>query len=438
MSDHRKWKFPEKLGFLFDSHRYKVAHGGRGSGKSWSFARALLILASKHKLRVLCAREFQNSITDSVQRLLADQIEELGFGANFKIGRDLIVNTVTGSEFFFMGLRNDPHKVKSTEGIDIAWVEEAEKVSLDSWSMLVPTIRKEGSEIWVTFNPNFASDETAKRFIKCPPPDAKVVEVNWRDNPWFPPVLDKERLHAHATLPESDYLHTWEGKFRPIILGKAVYPEFSHKLHIGQRLAPETAGEIIVGWDNTGLSPAISLSRINPVGQWLIFKEFCFSDVGIMDATEALIRWCNDFLPTGSTYRHIGDPAGNIRDTTKQTPSMYIAERGRDFGWGIYIEDGIQTFKTRRESVANRLTKLVNGEPGVLMDAVGCPLLIEGFGGGYCYPEIGTSGIYRTDPEKNHYSHIHDSVQYPATRLFTMNLNQTSKPFTRSGSWRSV
>jgi hypothetical protein len=237
-----------------------------------------------------------------------------------------------------------------------------------------------------------------------------------------------------ATAPAADYDHVWEGKFRPVILGKQVYPEFSHKTHVAQGLAPTMAGEIIVGWDNTGLSPAISLSRINNLGQWLIFKEFPFADVGIMDATEALIRWSVDHLPEGCTFKHIGDPAGNIRDTTKQTPSMYIAEKGRDFGWSIFIEDGIQTFKVRREAVAGRLTKLVNGEPAVQIDAVGCPLLIEGFGGGYCYPEIGTSGIYALDPAKNHYSHIHDAIQYPATRLFALGTNHHRQPLRRSGS----
>ncbi len=438
MSETRTWQFPEKLAFLFEPARYKVAHGGRGSAKSWSIARALIIKASKDKLRIICTREFQSSIQQSVLQLLIDQIAALGFTREFVITQNSVINRVTGSEFIFCGLRNDPHKIKSTEGVDIAWVEEAEKVTYDSWELLIPTIRKDNSEIWVSFNPNFESDDTSKRFILHPPPNAVVVEVNWRDNPWFPKVLQEERLHAKATQKESDYLHTWEGKFRPIILGKAVYPEFSHKTHVAQNLTPETACNIIIGWDNTGLSPAISLSRLNNVGQWLIFKEFCFSDCGIMDATEALIRWSGDHLLEGCTYQHIGDPAGNIRDTTKQTPSQYISDKGREFGWAINIEDGIQTFKVRRESVAGRLTRMVNGEPAVLIDAIGCPLLIEGFGGGYCYPEIGTTGIYRNDPDKNHYSHIHDSVQYPATRLFSMGQQQQHKPIKRSGSWRSA
>ena len=439
MIERRRWEFPDKLlALLFSPVRYKVAHGGRGSAKSWAFARALIILASKSKIRVLCVREFQTSIEQSVLQLLIDQIDLLGFSNEFSCTKNTLVNRVTGSEFFFRGLRNDPRKVKSVEGVNIAWAEEADQISWDSWELLVNTVRRDDSEIWVSFNPNFESDETSKRFILHPPPNAVVVEMNWRDNPWFPKVLQEERLHAKATQKESDYLHTWEGKFRPIILGKAVYPEFSHKTHIGQNLAPEAACNIIVGWDNTGLSPAISLSWLTSIGQWRIFKEFCFSDCGIMDATEALIRWSGDHLPEGCTFQHIGDPAGNIRDTTKQTPSQYISEKGREFGWAINIEDGIQTFKVRRESVAGRLTRMVNGEPAVLMDAVGCPLLIEGFGGGYCYPEIGTTGIFRTDPDKNHYSHIHDSVQYPATRLFSLGQTQQHKPLKRSGSWRSA
>src|SRR5665213_868582 len=131
--------------------RYKVAHGGRGSAESWGFASVAVILATQRKLRVLCAREVQSSIRDSIYRLLCDRIEALGFSAYFDIQREGILGP-NGSEFTFAGVKTDPNKIKSAEGIDICLVEEAHKVSDESWRILIPTIRESGSEIWLTFN----------------------------------------------------------------------------------------------------------------------------------------------------------------------------------------------------------------------------------------------------------------------------------------------
>ena len=198
--------------FLFRPARYKVLHGGRGSAKSWSIARALVLLAAKNKLRILCARETQMSVTESVHRLLSDQIEAMGLSNIFDIQKALI-RCKNGSEFIFVGVRTDPAKIKSTEGVDICWVEEAEKVSSESWAILIPTIRKAGSEIWVSFNPHEETDATSKRFLLNPPPDAKVVEVSWQDNPWFPAELEREKDYLYRVDPEAA-AHVWGGKFR--------------------------------------------------------------------------------------------------------------------------------------------------------------------------------------------------------------------------------
>lgn len=206
-------EFPDKLQFLFEPHRYKVAHGGRGSAKSWSFARALLLQATWNPLRILCAREYQNSITESVHRLLADQVYALGLAQMFEVLKSEIRGK-NGSEIIFAGLKNDVSKIKSTEGVDICWVEEADKVSSQSWDILIPTIRKPKSEIWISFNPNLQSDATYQRFVVNPPPDAVVAEVNYRDNPWFPEELEKERTHLEQTDPEL-YAHIWEGRCLP-------------------------------------------------------------------------------------------------------------------------------------------------------------------------------------------------------------------------------
>lgn len=203
---------PEKLGFLFEPHRYKVAHGGRGGTKSWGFARALLILAAQRKLRILCAREIQNSLQESVHKLLSDQSYAVGLGSFYGVQKASI-RGANGSQFIFAGLRTDPHKIKSMEGIDIAWVEEAEKVSEESWKLLIPTIRKPNSEIWVSFNPNEDTDPTYKRFVLKPPPDAFVQEIGWQDNPWFPEELRREKDYLYSIDPEAAE-HVWGGKTR--------------------------------------------------------------------------------------------------------------------------------------------------------------------------------------------------------------------------------
>ena len=205
------YELPEKLLYLIsDSARYKVAYGGRGSGKSWSAARCLILLALKSKIRVLCTRQLQTSIKDSVHKLLSDSISEMGLSSYFDITRDSIRSN-NGSEFIFKGLQNQTNEIKSIEGIDYCWVEEAQSVSNDSWDILIPTIRKEDSEIWITFNPDREEDATYQRFIINPPPNSIIKLVNYVDNPWFPEVLQRE-MEYDKEVDYGKYEHVWLGK----------------------------------------------------------------------------------------------------------------------------------------------------------------------------------------------------------------------------------
>ena len=212
--------FPEKLGFLFEPKRYKILYGGRGSAKSWSVAKALIALSMRSPIRVLCARELQNSISDSVIALLADQIKAMGVEDLFDVQRTAIYGK-NGSEFSFVGLKHNVTSIKSFEGVDICWVEEGQAVSKASWETLIPTIRKPNSEIWVTFNPDLDTDETYKRFVVSPPNNAFVVKVNHSDNPWFPDVL-KDELEQLKAKDMDSYLNVWEGHTRQMLDG-AVY-----------------------------------------------------------------------------------------------------------------------------------------------------------------------------------------------------------------------
>lgn len=234
---------------LFQPHRYKVFHGGRGGAKSWNIARALLILGIQRPLRILCAREFQNSIKDSVHKLLSDQITMLGFDHLYDI-QATAIKGVNGTEFGFEGLRLNTADIKSWEGADICWVEEAATVSKNSWKILIPTIRKPGSEIWVSFNPEFEDDETYSRFITNTPPNTLLVEMNYRDNPWFPDVLEQERLHLKAT-DADEYDHVWEGKCKQWLTG-AIYANELRAAYEENRIrevAHDPALPVYTAWD---------------------------------------------------------------------------------------------------------------------------------------------------------------------------------------------
>lgn len=201
--------FPAKLHCLFQPSRYKVLYGGRGAGRSWGIARALLLQGTQQPLRILCAREFQNSISDSVHKLLSDQIVALGL-TDFYVVLQSRIEGKNGTYFAFEGIKNNVGRIKSYEAIDRCWVEEADKTSRNSWGVLIPTIRKPDSEIWLSFNPSLDTDYTYKRFVLEADESMIVQRMTWADNPWFPDVLrdemlrDKERDYDY-------YLNVWEG-----------------------------------------------------------------------------------------------------------------------------------------------------------------------------------------------------------------------------------
>lgn len=212
---------PKKLNVLFEPHRYKVLYGGRGGSKSWGVARALLALGASRKLRILCTREVQKSIRDSVHKLLEDQIQVMGLGHHYQVLQNEL-RGANGTEFLFAGLSTQTvESIKSYEGVDICWVEEAQAVTKKSWEILVPTIRRAASEIWVTFNPDLDTDETYVRFVENTPPDTALVSINWYDNPWFPDVLRSEKDHLKLTDPAA-YENVWGGKCKPAAEG-AIY-----------------------------------------------------------------------------------------------------------------------------------------------------------------------------------------------------------------------
>ena len=233
---------------LYEALRYKVYWGGRGGAKSTAFADALVMKASISPLRILCAREKQNSIKESVHALLKSRI------ANAELPGFEITNTEirhqNGSRFFFAGLWNNIDSIKSMADIDICWVEEANTVSEASWDKLIPTIRKPGSEIWVSFNPELKTDAAYQRFVVNTPPNSIVKKVSYRDNPWFTAEMQAEMDHLKR-VDEELYRHVWEGELKTFADG-SVYQSQIRKAREEGRICSvpwQPTSEIHTFWD---------------------------------------------------------------------------------------------------------------------------------------------------------------------------------------------
>jgi phage terminase large subunit len=301
-------QLPRKAEPLRHPARYKILRGGRGSAKSWTVARQLLLDGAEKPLRILCAREIQNTIEESVHRLLADQIAEMGLQGFYTV-QDKLISGRNGTEFVFKGIRGlDVVKIKSFEGVDRVWVEEAQVVTKKSWDILEPTIRKAGSEIWVTFNPELDTDETWMRFVENAPPDAVVIEMNWRDNPWFPPELEKLRQQWKERDPEG-YETVWEGKCRPAVEGAIYRREIEHMTR-DKRFRPVPYDPLLkvhtvwdLGWND--LSSIIMVQRVGGELRIIDFFEDSHRTLPdyIHDLKERKYNWGTDYLP------HDGDSA---------------------------------------------------------------------------------------------------------------------------------
>lgn len=188
---------------------YKVLYGGRGGGKSWTVARVLLAMAYARPLRILCCREIQESIAESVKKLLDDEITRLGLGWFYHSTKTAIYG-LNGTEFIFAGLRYNYESIKSMEGIDLVWVEEAQTISRESLDTLVPTIRKNTSEIWFTLNPRKKDDPVYADYVLTDRPDTLKIRVNYYDNPHLSDKLLAEARLCKAMYPQR-YKHIWLG-----------------------------------------------------------------------------------------------------------------------------------------------------------------------------------------------------------------------------------
>ena len=311
-----KAQFPVKLECLFqpEKSRYRILHGGRGGAKSWGVARALLIKGAQRSLRILCAREFQTSIKDSVHKLLCDQIIDLGLEGFYEITQASIRGK-NGTEFAFVGLKNNVANVKSYEGVDICWVEEAQTTSRLSWNILIPTIRKEGSEIWVTFNPELETDETYQRFVLHPPENSVVQKINWSDNPWFPETLMLEKDALKMRDIEA-YNTVWEGICRQTVDG-AIFAREMQMAELDGRITK-------VGYDPMKPVHAVfDLGWSDATAIW--FVQFIGMETRLIRYHEDNQKTISDYLAKMQTYGYVYDTLWLPHDAENKT----LAAAGR-------------------------------------------------------------------------------------------------------------
>lgn len=300
---------------LFNDKRYKVFYGGRSSGKSWNIARALLVRAlQKPDQLILCAREVQKSVQESVHRLLSDQISLLGMSAAFDVQRSTI-KCANGSQFIFEGLRHNVDNIKSYEGVDICWVEEAHAVSENSWGVLIPTIRKSGSQIWISFNPVLEEDATYQRFIINTPPDCDVVKINYLDNRHCTKEAFNEAEQCRITQPDAIYRNIWLGECKQAVDGAIFAAELERAKDERRitRVPIEPAVPVNTYWD-LGRSDQTSIWFIQRVGmEWRVLDYYENNRQAFGHFLQVLddkaYRYGTHFLPHDASHEHIAADA---------------------------------------------------------------------------------------------------------------------------------
>ena len=201
---------PRAAEILKHPSRFKALHGGRGGGKSWAIADHLIVKGYERPIRWLCCREVQNSLRESVHQLLVNRIHAMGLDSAFRATQNGIFG-LNGTQFIFSGLRSNPERIKSMEGLDGAWVEEAEKCSQRSLDLLIPTVRKEGSEIWFSWNRVKTTDPVDAMFFAGElPPRTLIAQMNWNHNPFLSPEL-REAMEFEKRRNPAKWLNVWEG-----------------------------------------------------------------------------------------------------------------------------------------------------------------------------------------------------------------------------------
>lgn len=333
----RKFQFPRKLKPLFEPARYKGVYGPRGSAKSHSIAAALVAVGAERQERILCCREIQRSIRDSVKRLIDDKIAANGY-SEFYESTDAEIRGANGTLFLFAGLRTNVDSVKSLEGVTKVWVEEAATVSKNSLEILIPTIRTPGSELWFSWNPRHPTDPVDDMFRGSagPPPDSLVLEMSWRNNPWFPDVLRKEMEWDRRRDPDK-YQHVWEGGY---LLNSEARVFKNWRIGSEEEFTPNATTRFYYGADWGFSVDPTALVRCYIEGRTLFFDYEAWAVGCEIDKTPALF----DKIPDCRKWPIRADSARPETISYMQRngfPRMVAAKKGKDS-----VHDGVEFLKS--------------------------------------------------------------------------------------------
>lgn len=382
---------PEKAQRVIGSkERFKVLYGGRRSAKTYSFVDALLVKAAFDPLLILCTRELQVSIRDSIHKTLRVRIEALGLDDYFTIQKSSIYSKC-GSEFIFLGVRYNHTEIRGLEGVDICLIEEAEQMSQDSWDVLEATISKDDSEIWVNFNPEYEDSPTYQKFIKKTPPYCAIAHMTYRDNKYFPEISRKQMEYDRINDPEK-YEWTWEGKLKKyhdaLIFTKVFKEEFE---------APKCVN-FYYGCDWGFSNDPLALTRMFIIGR-VLYIDYEFYAVGV-ENTE--LHAAFETIP--GIREHVVK-ADCSRPETISYMNDYGGKTGEIEGFDVVgegkltIEEGIQFLRSFEKIVIHPR----------------CPGALEDFGNYRWKQDAKTQEILTIPVDKS--NHTPDNVRYALKHL---------------------
>ena len=344
-------KIAEKFRPLLTEHfRYKLYYGGRAGGKSYAFADCLLLLARQKKLFIACVREVQNSIKDSVYKLLKDRADAYNFD-DFIFYEDRIENIVTGSKFVFKGLKDqNKQNIKSLEGVDICWCEESQAITKESFEVLDPTIRKSGSELWFSMNRENENDAIWRAIAANPDDQTLIVKVNYYDNPFCP---DEMKYLAEKCKAENldDYMHIWEGE--PISLGD--YKLFNVK-DVREAMIPKmdsSTSPLIIGLDiaRAGSDKTVFCLR---KGRW-VMKFEVIKGYDTVEVADKLTNYIKELHPA-KAFLDLGNSGAGVYDIMKARGFAGIV-KGVNFGGKAIQPDRYKNKRAEMYATANEWIK---------------------------------------------------------------------------------
>ena len=330
------------------SARYKVAYGGRGSGKSYFFAEFAIEIARRTKTVILCAREFQGSIADSVHKLLSETIDRLGYTAEFEVQKQTIIHLATGTTFVFYGIKNNVSKIKSVQGVGVAWIEEGENVSKESWDVLIPSIRGDASaEIWVSFNPKNILDDTYQRFVVNPPKNSIVLKANYDVNPFFWDTPLPAEMEECKEKDYDLYRHIWLGE--PVADSEHAFIKprwIEAAIDAHTKLGFDMSGQRIAGFDVC--DEGDDANSISARHGSVVFDCFTWSGKGqdIIQSSNKAYNYCEENNIEKLIYDSVGMGAGVKAQFNYRTGNIVTV--GFNAGAGVHRPD--QNFTDKKKN----------------------------------------------------------------------------------------